>query len=287
MEVKCRKKGKRWKCGKGGFLVPRLCLGTHGLAGSACRLDKTRGRASHTVRSQAEPGNENQPPNSRGTPVPKEGEALEMWERRDYGVLLPNKVVVVFVGADPVPDVIVAVRQVDGAIAPGDMNSPTAIPMAPLLGIFQRVMSEGRMVRVGQELAVGFLGRLLNALRQHGQHRFELAYSDVPPNRPDSSFLRPRLFGSRPPPRLEGGPTYHGRKTLRPWSGFLELRGALTGTPLRLPPRSIFPVRKAERGDDHTASTTNGKAPRFPRPRQDRRGRDCGKPLSATLRRCD
>src|SRR5665213_1018260 len=42
------------------FLVPRLCLGTHCLAGSACRVDKTRGRASHTVRSQAEPGNENQ-----------------------------------------------------------------------------------------------------------------------------------------------------------------------------------------------------------------------------------
>src|SRR5665213_4402263 len=30
------------------FLVPRLCLGTHCLAGSACRVDKTRGRASHT-----------------------------------------------------------------------------------------------------------------------------------------------------------------------------------------------------------------------------------------------
>ena len=41
------------------FLVPRLCLGTHCLAGSACRVDKTRGRASHVARSQAEPGDEN------------------------------------------------------------------------------------------------------------------------------------------------------------------------------------------------------------------------------------
>src|SRR5262245_31123281 len=44
-------------------LVPRLCLGTHCLAGSACREVALthrvqRGRASRAVRSQAEPGNE-------------------------------------------------------------------------------------------------------------------------------------------------------------------------------------------------------------------------------------
>ncbi|HVS38677.1 MAG TPA: hypothetical protein VMS17_24185 [Gemmataceae bacterium] len=39
-------------------LVPGLCPGTHCPAGSACRLDHTRGRASRAVRSQAEPGNE-------------------------------------------------------------------------------------------------------------------------------------------------------------------------------------------------------------------------------------
>ena len=54
--------------GQRDVLVPRLCLGTHCLAGSACRSanqpcfvsNRTRGGASGAVRSQAEPGNERQ-----------------------------------------------------------------------------------------------------------------------------------------------------------------------------------------------------------------------------------
>ena len=54
--------------GQRDVLVTRLCLGTHCLAGSACRSanqpcfvsNRTRGGASGAVRSQAEPGNERQ-----------------------------------------------------------------------------------------------------------------------------------------------------------------------------------------------------------------------------------
>jgi hypothetical protein len=94
-------------------------------------------------------------------------------------LLLANEVLVVVMRANPVPDVGVAVHNVNRSVLPRDGDRVAAGTVLTLIVVGERSVAQGRVVRVGEEQAKRLLGQPLNSGWQTCKQFLELACTAV------------------------------------------------------------------------------------------------------------